>query len=134
MTCKRQRMMWLSVPAMAIMFMAVIGTGSRTPLVALTMAALWLSFICWNRRSIALLAAMAVSGLTVFVLFAQMIFERGDSYRLEIWQMVLHKIADHPWLGHGYSASLAIDPGSVTTSRNRTALPSACSITWASSA
>ncbi|MCU7249349.1 bifunctional O-antigen ligase/aminoglycoside phosphotransferase family protein [Pseudomonas koreensis] len=111
MTCKRQRMMWLSVPAMAIMFMAVIGTGSRTPLVALTMAALWLSFICWNRRSIALLTAMAVSGLTVFVLFAQMIFERGDSYRLEIWQMVLHKIADHPWLGHGYSASLAIDPG-----------------------
>lgn len=111
MTCKRLRLMWLSVPAMAIMFMAVIGTGSRTPLVALTMAALWLSFICWNRRSIALLAAMAVGGLTVVVLFAQMIFERGDSYRLEIWQMVLHKIADHPWLGHGYSASLAIDPG-----------------------
>jgi len=40
-----------------------------------------------------------------------MIIERGDSYRLEIWQIVLHKIADHPWLGHGYSATLAVDPG-----------------------
>lgn len=111
MTCKRRQMMWLSVPAMAIMFMAVIGTGSRTPLVALTMAAFWLCFICWNRRSVGLLLALALSGVAVFTLFSQMIIERGDSYRLEIWQIVLHKIADHPWLGHGYSATLAVDPG-----------------------
>ena len=111
MTCKRRQMMWLSVPAMAIMFMAVIGTGSRTPLVALTMAALWLCFICWNRRSVGLLIALALSGAAVLGLFAQMITERGDSYRLEIWQKVLHMIADHPWIGHGYSASLAVDPG-----------------------
>ncbi|MCO7629639.1 bifunctional O-antigen ligase/aminoglycoside phosphotransferase family protein [Pseudomonas fluorescens] len=111
MTCKRRQMMWLSVPAMAIMFMSVIGTGSRTPLVALTMAALWLCFICWNRRSVGLLVALALSGVAIFTLFSQMIIERGDSYRLEIWQIVLHKIADHPWLGHGYSATLAVDPG-----------------------
>ncbi|NNA57451.1 bifunctional O-antigen ligase/aminoglycoside phosphotransferase family protein [Pseudomonas koreensis] len=111
MTCKRRQMMWLSVPAMAIMFMAVIGTGSRTPLVALTMAALWLCFICWNRRSVGLLIALFLSGAAVIILFGQMITERGDSYRLEIWQKVLHMIADHPWIGHGYSASLAVDPG-----------------------
>ncbi|RON70613.1 O-antigen ligase family protein [Pseudomonas fluorescens] len=111
MTCKRRQMMWLSVPAMAIMFMAVIGTGSRTPLVALTMAAAWLCFICWNRRSLGLLIALAISGATVLSLFAQMIIERGDSYRLEIWQQVLQKIADHPWIGHGFSATLSVDPG-----------------------
>ncbi|KAE9639713.1 bifunctional O-antigen ligase/aminoglycoside phosphotransferase family protein [Pseudomonas sp. PB106] len=111
MTCKRRRMMWLSVPAMAIMFMAVIGTGSRTPLVALTMAALWLCFICWNRRSVALLVALGLSGVAVLTLFSQMIIERGDSYRFEIWQQVLHKIAEHPWIGHGYSATLSVDPG-----------------------
>ncbi|MGN4048890.1 O-antigen ligase family protein [Pseudomonas sp. SM4] len=111
MTCKRRQMMWLSVPAMAIMFMAVIGTGSRTPLVALTMAALWLCFICWNRRSLGLLAALAASGIAVLTAFSQMIIERGDSYRLEIWQQVLHLIGEHPWIGHGYNASLAIDPG-----------------------
>jgi O-antigen ligase/tRNA A-37 threonylcarbamoyl transferase component Bud32 len=111
MTCKRRQMMWLSVPAMAIMFTAVIATGSRTPLVALTMAALWLCFICWNRRSLGLLAGLALSGVTVYVLFAQMILERGDSYRLEIWQLVLRMIAEHPWIGHGYSATLSVDPG-----------------------
>ncbi|WP_339488970.1 bifunctional O-antigen ligase/aminoglycoside phosphotransferase family protein [Pseudomonas sp. RL_5y_Pfl2_70] len=111
MTCKNRRLYWLSIPAMLIMFMAVIGTGSRTPLVALTMAALWLSLICWNRRSLVLLGTLAVGGATVSVLFSKMIIERGDSYRFEIWQQALEKIAEHPWIGHGYNAALAIDPG-----------------------
>jgi O-antigen ligase/tRNA A-37 threonylcarbamoyl transferase component Bud32 len=111
MICKRRHMLWLSLPALAIMFAAVIGTGSRTPLVALTLAALWLGFICWNRRSIVLLGALLASGAAVYLLFSRMIIERGDSYRLEIWQLALQKIADHPWIGHGYSANLAIDPG-----------------------
>lgn len=111
MTCKRRQMLWLSLPAMAIMFAAVIATGSRTPLVALTLAALWLGFICWNRRSIILLAALTVSGLAVSVLFSRMLIERGDSFRFEIWQLALSRIAEHPWIGHGYNASLALDPG-----------------------
>jgi O-antigen ligase/tRNA A-37 threonylcarbamoyl transferase component Bud32 len=111
MICKRRHMLWLSLPALAIMFAAVISTGSRTPLVALTMAALWLGYICWNRRSIVLLGALVASGATVYVLFARMIIERGDSYRFEIWQLAVQKIADHPWIGHGYNANLAIDPG-----------------------
>ncbi|KOX99420.1 bifunctional O-antigen ligase/aminoglycoside phosphotransferase family protein [Pseudomonas nunensis] len=111
MTCKRRQVLWLSLPAMAVMFIAVIATGSRTPLVALTLAALWLCFICWNRRSVVLLAALAVSGLGIGVLFSRMLIERGDSFRLEIWQMVLQRIAEHPWIGHGYNASLALDPG-----------------------
>ncbi|MFW9079280.1 O-antigen ligase family protein [Pseudomonas sp. P2757] len=111
MTCKHSRVLWLSVPAMLIMFAAVIGTGSRTPLVALTMAALWLGFICWNRRSLLLLGTLAASGIAVIALFSKMLIERGDSYRFEIWQIALQKIAEHPWIGHGYNASLAIDPG-----------------------
>ncbi|KAF2392415.1 bifunctional O-antigen ligase/aminoglycoside phosphotransferase family protein [Pseudomonas frederiksbergensis] len=111
MTCKRRQVLWLSLPAMGVMFIAVIATGSRTPLVALTLAALWLCFICWNRRSVVLLAALAASGLGVIVLFSRMLIERGDSFRLEIWQMVLQRIAEHPWIGHGYNASLALDPG-----------------------
>ncbi|MFJ2488680.1 O-antigen ligase family protein [Pseudomonas sp. NPDC087639] len=111
MTCKQSRLLWLSVPAMLVMFAAVIGTGSRTPLMALTIAAIWLGFICWNRRSLMLLSALALSGAAVIVLFSKMLLERGDSYRFEIWQLVLEKIADHPWIGHGYNASMAIDPG-----------------------
>lgn len=101
MTCKRPQILWLSIPAMTIMFIAVIATGSRTPLVALTLAALWLGFICWNRRSIVLLGIMLVGGASVIALFSNMIFGRGDSYRFEIWQMVLQKspnTLDRSWL------------------------------------
>jgi tRNA A-37 threonylcarbamoyl transferase component Bud32 len=93
------------------MLAAVIATGSRTPLVALTIAALWLSYICWNRRSLVMLGAMLVIGTSIFVLFSQNILERGSSFRFELWQMTLDRIADHPWIGHGYNAQLRLDPG-----------------------
>ncbi|VVN10865.1 hypothetical protein PS662_03837 [Pseudomonas fluorescens] len=111
MTCKRPQILWLSIPALVIMFTAVIATGSRTPLVALTLAALWLGFMCWNRRSVVLLAVMLVGGASVTVLLSEMILSRGASYRFEIWQMVLQKIAERPWIGHGYNASMDVDPG-----------------------
>lgn len=111
MTCRRYQMLWLSVPAMTIMLAALIATGSRTPLVALTLAALWLSFICWNRRSLMLLAGMTIGGSTVIVLFSQMLLERGSSSRFDLWRLALEQIANHPWIGHGYNASLSLDPG-----------------------
>ncbi|WP_392884915.1 O-antigen ligase family protein [Pseudomonas migulae] len=111
MTCKRPQILWLSIPAMVVMFIAVLATGSRTPLVALTLAALWLGFLCWNRRSVAMLVILFVGGGAVVALFSDMILARGDSYRLEIWSVVLQKIAEHPWIGHGYDASMDIDVG-----------------------
>ncbi|MGZ7457126.1 O-antigen ligase family protein [Pseudomonas sp. Ma2-10] len=111
MTCKRPKILFLSIPAMVVMFVAVLATGSRTPLVALSLAALWLGFICWNRRSVILLGILLAGGAAVFAVFSNMISARGDSYRFEIWQMVLQKIAEHPWIGHGYAATLAVDPG-----------------------
>lgn len=111
MTCRRYQMLWLSIPAMAIMFAALIATGSRTPLVALTLAALWLSFISWNRRSLMLLAGMAVGGAAVLLMFSQMLLERGSSSRFDLWRLALEQIVNHPWIGHGYNASLSLDPG-----------------------
>ena len=111
MTCKRPRILWLSLPAMAIMFAAVLATGSRTPLVALVIAALWLCFICWNRRSALLLASMLIAGTATFALFTDKIIARGSSFRIELWQLTLGKVAEHPWIGHGYNAKLSLDPG-----------------------
>jgi tRNA A-37 threonylcarbamoyl transferase component Bud32 len=111
MMCKRPQLLWLSLPAAAVMFTAVVATGSRTPLVALTMAALWLGFICWNRRSVVLLAILLAGGGALTAFFSDTIVARGDSYRLEIWQSVLQKIAEHPWIGYGYGAGFAVDPG-----------------------
>lgn len=111
MTCKRHQVLWLSIPAMAIMFAAVLATGSRTPLVALTLAALWLCYICWNRRPVFMLGSMLIAGTATFALFADKILERGSSFRIELWQLALDRIAEHPWIGHGYNAGLSLDPG-----------------------
>ncbi|MBT2370621.1 bifunctional O-antigen ligase/aminoglycoside phosphotransferase family protein [Pseudomonas fluorescens] len=110
MTCRRMHLLWLTVPAGAIMFAAMLATGSRTPLVALTLAALWISMNCWNRRSMALVCTVVIAGLSVFTLFSQMLIERGSSYRFEIWQMALEKIASSPWIGQGFNAPLSIAP------------------------
>jgi len=111
MTCKRLPMLYLSLPALAVMFAAVLATGSRTPLVALSCAVFWLCFICWNRRSALLIATIAAVAACILLLFPQVITMRGDSYRLEIWQIALERIAEHPWIGHGFDAPLSIDPG-----------------------
>ena len=111
MTCKRPQILWLSIPAFVIMFATLIATGSRTPLVAISLTVLWLGFICWNRRSLILLGTMFVAGLAVVLSLSQMIIGRGDSFRFEIWKLALEKIAVHPWIGHGYDAPLSIDPG-----------------------
>ncbi|MBV7478073.1 O-antigen ligase family protein [Pseudomonas sp. PDM31] len=111
MTCKRLQVLWLSLPATAIMLAAVIATGSRTPLAALSIAALWLCFVCWNRRSVVMLASVLTTGAVVFTFFSQQIIERGSSFRFELWQLTLDKIADHPWIGYGYNAPLSLDPG-----------------------
>ncbi|MCL9656508.1 O-antigen ligase family protein [Pseudomonas protegens] len=110
MTSQRMRVLFLTIPAIGIMFATVIATGSRTPLVALTLAAAWISFICWNRRSIVLLATLLICGTTALILFSHMLAER-NSYRFEIWTLMLSYIAEHPWIGHGYNADLVVDAG-----------------------
>lgn len=111
MSCQRHRLLWLSIPAMVIMFATVLATGSRTPLVALTLAAVWISFICWSRRSLILLTTMLVGGVAVLAVFSQMLIERGNSYRFDLWKLTLEHIAAHPWIGHGYNAVLSLDVG-----------------------
>lgn len=106
MTTQRLNVLWFSVPALAIMTAAVLATGSRTPLVALVLAILWMSFVSRNRRSILLLAgtALGVAGLILF--YPESIIMRGSSFRLELWSMSLQLIAEHPWIGHSYDSEL----------------------------
>ncbi|AZF29990.1 Oligosaccharide repeat unit polymerase Wzy [Pseudomonas sp. R4-35-07] len=106
MTTQRQKVLWFSVPALAIMATAVLATGSRTPLVALTLAILWMSFLSRNRRSALLLSGMILGAVALLVFYPESITERGSSFRLELWRMSLHLIAEHPWIGHSYDSEL----------------------------
>ncbi|WP_338526614.1 O-antigen ligase family protein [Pseudomonas batumici] len=110
-TSQRLSVLWLSVPAMAVMLIAILATGSRTPLVALALSIVWLGIVSRNRRSLVLIAGMLLGSAAILLLFPEILGDRGSSYRPQIWQIALGRIAEHPWIGHGYDAELSIDVG-----------------------
>lgn len=106
MTTQRLKVLWFSAPALAVMLAAVLTTGSRTPLVALTLTILWMTFVSRNRRSALLIAGLVLGAAGLLLLFPDAITERGSSFRLELWGMSLQRIAEHPWIGHNYDSEL----------------------------
>ncbi|KTC64276.1 polymerase, partial [Pseudomonas fluorescens ABAC62] len=113
MTTQRLQVLLFSAPALLIMTAAILATGSRTPLVALALAATWLAFTCRNRRSALLIAGIIMSGAALLLFYPEAITERGSSYRLELWGMALSRIADHPFIGHSFNSSLVLVAGGV---------------------
>lgn len=111
MTSKDLRVLALGGCALGLMGLVLLATGSRTPLVALTAAAIWLACLHRNRRSAMLIGALLAVAIAVLVMFPHLVTNRGGSYRLELWTAALHQIAQQPWLGHGYDAHLALDLG-----------------------
>ncbi|MGB3124946.1 MAG: O-antigen ligase family protein [Pseudomonas sp.] len=109
-TTKRLHTLWFSVPALAIMATAVLATGSRTPLVALVLAVLWLGLLSRNRRSALMVLGLVLTAVALCVFFPQLITERGSSFRFEIWRIILERIAEHPWIGHSYDSELYVKP------------------------
>ncbi|MGH8451789.1 O-antigen ligase family protein [Pseudomonas sp.] len=106
MTTPRLKVLWFSIPALAIMTLAVLATGSRTPLVALTLAILWISFVSRNLRAVVLISGLVVGGIALLLFCPELITDRGSSFRLELWSMSLHLIGEHPWIGHSYDSDL----------------------------
>ncbi len=107
-TAQRLRVLWFSAPALAVMTLAVLATGSRTPLVALTLAAFWIAFVRRNRRSAMMIAMLVLGAAALLLFYPEAITERGSSYRLELWSMTLHRIAEHPWIGHSFNSDLSL--------------------------
>jgi O-antigen ligase/tRNA A-37 threonylcarbamoyl transferase component Bud32 len=108
MTTRRLHLLWFSIPALMIMTAAVLATGSRTPLVALTLAALWIAFVNRNRRSALMIATLILGAAALLLFYPHAITERGSSYRLDLWGMTLHRIADMPWIGHSFNSELSL--------------------------
>ncbi|WP_448653236.1 O-antigen ligase family protein [Pseudomonas fluorescens] len=109
-TTKRLQVLWFSVPALAIMTLAILATGSRTPLVALVLAVLWMGLLSRNRRSALMVAGLVLAAAGLLLFYPQLITERGSSFRFEIWRIILGRIADHPWIGHSYDSELYVQP------------------------
>ncbi len=110
-TTQRLQTLWLSGPALVVMLLAILATGSRTPLVALALSIAWLSVMHWNRRTLMLIVSIAVTAAVVLLIVPGLMGERGNSYRFELWSLSLQQIAAHPWIGHGYDSELYLDIG-----------------------
>ncbi|MFD2643832.1 bifunctional O-antigen ligase/aminoglycoside phosphotransferase family protein [Pseudomonas japonica] len=108
---KNLRTLLLSLAALSIMLTAVLATGSRTPLVALTIAVGWVALLRADKRSIPLLLAIPTVAIALLLIAPEMIMGRGESYRFEIWQISWNLILEHPLFGHGYDAPMSVDLG-----------------------
>lgn len=92
---------------LALLLMALLATGSRTPLIAVSIASLWMVICCWDRRAmlLATMSTLIVAGL--LLLYPESLLNRGTSYRFDIWQLALEKIQLHPVIGHGLDAHVS---------------------------
>ncbi|WP_425929176.1 O-antigen ligase family protein [Pseudomonas sp. NyZ201] len=98
----------ICVVGLVVMLVAVLATGSRTPLVALAMVVTWMTLLSTGRRALLLLLVIPVGGIILFTFAPDMMIGRGDSYRFEIWHFALSQILQHPWTGQGYDAPFSI--------------------------
>lgn len=105
-----QRNPWtpLALISLGLLGILIFLTGSRTPIVALSAALLWLVLACWNRRSLISLGAGGLLTFAALLVAPPSLTERGLSLRPEIWGGAWQQILDKPWLGHGYDSAMAI--------------------------
>lgn len=98
----------LPLACLAILLVAIIATGSRTPLVGLLLAFGWLVIGGNPKRGLIGAGAIVVIALTLVFAYPEAVMQRGVSYRPEIWEKVLGMVAADPWLGRGYDAGFVI--------------------------
>jgi len=98
----------LSLACLAILGVAILATGSRTPLIGLAAALGWLMLVGDRRRALLAGAAVVLTLIGVALIYPEAITQRGVSHRPAIWMESLRQIGEHPWLGHGYDAPMSV--------------------------
>ena len=94
--------------ALSTLFLVILTTGSRTPLLALTFTSLWLAVSCWNKRSLYALLLMTTLGAALFALIPQRMLRSGLSWRPEIWEEAIKLSLNNIWFGQGYDHNLQL--------------------------
>lgn len=97
-----------ALAAVVLMGLALLATGSRTPLVAMALVCAWLIIACWNKRSIWLLLFGVFVARALVLLYPEALSSRGLSYRPELWAKTLSKVSQQPWQGFGFGSELTI--------------------------
>ena len=102
----------VAVICLCVLLATLLATGSRTPLVGLAAALVWLLATSEKRRGTCIAVCLGVASLGLLLFHPEAFTQRGLSFRPKIWIDALHQIAQHPYFGHGYDADMVINiPG-----------------------
>ncbi len=105
----RQPLAPLPLLCLAVLGTAIIATGSRTPLLALSATVVWLGLAHPGRRSLLLLLVATSAGLALLLLHPTVLISRGLSYRPDIWSEALALAVQRPWRGYGFEHQLLLE-------------------------
>lgn len=93
---------------LAVLGVAILATGSRTPLIGLAGALGWLLIVGDRRRAGLAVGVLALALIYVALIYPEAITQRGMSWRPAIWMDALRQISEHPWLGHGFDSPMTV--------------------------
>jgi O-antigen ligase len=104
----QRKLPFIPVTSILILSILILATGSRTPLVGLGVALLWLTLLNVNRKALLVLACVACAGAIVLYVHPEALLQRGYSYRPQIWGEAIRQFEESPWFGHGLEHPIRI--------------------------
>lgn len=93
---------------LALLMAAVFATGSRTPLVGIGGALVWLVCVGDRRKGLMVVLGIVAAMVMFIALHPEAIMQRGVSHRPEIWLESWRQIKEKLWFGHGYDADMIV--------------------------
>jgi len=118
--CKNRLFLTAAALFCLILFVSILATGARTPLVATSLAILWLCLLYRSKQAFFVLFSAFLIFIILMVWFPETLFTRGSSHRFELWSFCLDKIKERPWIGYGLDAAFRFkidDPRFIHTLR-----------------
>lgn len=103
-----ERQTWLPPLLGLPLVAAILATGSRTPLLALTLTCCWMLFMA-GKRALYPLAVITLAAGTLAALQPEIWLERGTSLRPQLWNEALRLASEQLWLGQGYDSSFVFN-------------------------
>ncbi|MCY1396924.1 hypothetical protein D9M71_119090 [compost metagenome] len=97
---------WIPILLCLPILAALMATGSRTPLLALSLVGAWMLIMVPRRAVYLLVVGIGVVAASFFA-FPELLLERGVSFRPQLWADAFDQAAQQLWLGHGFDNRFA---------------------------
>lgn len=105
---RSERHDWLSILLALPLLVALLATGSRTPLLALALTSLWM-LLMTGRRALYLVAALILAAAISMVFMPELLLQRGLSFRPQLWSEAIRQASEHLWIGHGFDSKFVFN-------------------------